>query len=302
MDTRSARCSPNVGSNFSKLFTLQNLITDVDLAGDGDTEASITCVDIWDGNLYIGTSEAEILHFVQLPDASENSVEPPSFILASRHQVTSSQAPQAALGVQQILLLPNISKACILANNTLSFYTLPELSPSISSSKPINCTWVGGAESSNSSSGSGDNDRNVSSNDDDVVMICAKSRIRLVNIAAEPRKVRDIEYGRCIVSRRQDNLACVADSHSYALLDLAHQQKIPLFPICSLDNGNLEVGGAPENIAAAGWCCVFSHFLAFDTSFANFLKMRKMDRVGTINCERWLPIQVLQPTNSNSMI
>lgn len=239
-------------NDFSKLFVVLHLLEDVELAGDVDSEPHITCVEVWDGNLYIGTSQAEILHFVQLPSGPASPIAAPSFILASRNQITSSQhMSHTRQGVRQIVLLPSISKACILANGSLTFYTLPELSPVLTTAKPINCNWVGGLEQTSHSS-SLDDGMDNDSNDNAVIMICAKSRIRLVNIADEPKKVRDIEYGGCVVISRQYDLACVADTHAYALLDLEHQQKIPLFPICSIDNKPSEVGGAPANIASSG--------------------------------------------------
>jgi hypothetical protein len=47
---------------------------------------------------------------------------------------------------------------------------------------------------------------------------------------------------------RRDSIACVADSRSYALLDVDHSAKIPLFPISSLDNSQ-EVAGRIEDLS-----------------------------------------------------
>ena len=66
-------------------------------------------------------------------------------------------------------------------------------------------------------------------------MVCVKSRIRLVRIGEELRLVKTIEYPGCLASARRGRFACVADAHSYALLDVDNQQKIPLFPISSID-------------------------------------------------------------------
>ena len=242
---------------FGKQYYIRDLLTDIELGGESTTRAYITCVEIWEENLYVGTSLAEILHFVQLPEETLDILAAPNFILASRHQIgPPQQNPQPRQGVQQIILLPGVSKACILANGSLSFYTLPELSPAFTGTKPINCNWVGGLEQA-SQPGGHDGPTGDGSDNDAVIMICARSRIRLVSIANEPRKVRDIEYGGCVTTCRQDDLACVADAHAYALLDLEHQQKIPLFPICSLDNEAATAGGAPENIASAGMLICF---------------------------------------------
>jgi hypothetical protein len=193
-----------------------------------------------DGNLYVGTSAAEILHFVLLPPESDDPSAEPTAIIASRLKPphNDSNGP----GVQQILILPKIYKACVLCNNTLSIYSLPELSPD-STFKPISCLWVGGV------------DLNEEEGDDDgvVVLIGLKRRLRLVQITenSPPKAVKSIEYGGCLVSVRRETFSCAADSHSYALLDVMHQQKIGLFPISSLDPDAGDVGGAAETIATA---------------------------------------------------
>lgn len=152
----------------------------------------------------------------------------------------ASALSRTSPGVQQILVLPRVQKACILCNGTLSFYSLPELSPAFNNTTVPNCTWVGGV------------DLNSTAKEEEngiVVMICVKNKTRLVKISDEARRVRDIEFPGCLVSTRRRNFACVADARSYALLDVENQQKISLFPISSLDE-NLG-GGRVENISSA---------------------------------------------------
>lgn len=130
-------------------------------------------------------------------------------------------------GVQQIVLLPRVNKACVRCNGVLTFYTLPELSPAYPNTKPLsNCSWIGGR------------DLNLDEHagpDAEILMICVKNRIRLVRIGEDLRLVKNIEYPGCLASVRRGRFACVADAHSYALLDVDNQQKIPLFPISSID-------------------------------------------------------------------
>jgi hypothetical protein len=130
-------------------------------------------------------------------------------------------------GIQQILVLSKVGKACIVSNGTLSFYTLPELSPAFPQLKPLTCGWVGGVDM--------DAEQN-DGQDGVVVMLCYRSKIRLVKVAEAPLKLRDIEFAGCLTAVRRGNFACVADSHSYALLDIVHQQKVPLFTISSVDD------------------------------------------------------------------
>ncbi|KAF2621655.1 hypothetical protein BU25DRAFT_495551 [Macroventuria anomochaeta] len=220
-------------------FVLRKLVSDLPLSADGEHgDARITCVEVWDGNLYVGTSAAEILHFVLLPPESNDPSAEPTAIIASRLEPPHNDGHGP--GVQQILILPKIYKACVLCNNTLSIYSLPELSPD-STFKPISCLWVGGV------------DLNEEEGDDEgvVVVIGLKKRLRLVQITenSPPRAVKTIEYGGCLVSVRRETFSCAADSHSYALLDVMHQQKVGLFPISSLDPDVGDVGGAAETIA-----------------------------------------------------
>ena len=187
---------------------------------------------ITEGNLYVGTSVGEILHFVSLPEDPEQSQEQSSLILASRLELPSKQALPSSEpypGIQQILLLPRINKACILCSNVVTFYSLPELSPAYGIFKISGCSYIGGR------------DLDIEADDLDrseVLMVCVKSRIRLVRLGHEPqpRLVKDIEYPACLATVRRSTFACVADSHSYALLDVDNQQKIPLFPISSIED------------------------------------------------------------------
>lgn len=175
-----------------------------------------------DDNLYIGTSASEILHLVLLPPASD--IEPAQYILASRLQPGGHDAAQALQtpGVQQIVVLPGVLKACVLCNGTASFYSLPELSPAFPNREPTGVQWIGGI----------DGNQGRENPDGTTLMIGTQKRILQVRVADRLRPVRpNIEYPECVQSSRRDTIACVADGKSYALLEIEQQQKIPLFDI-----------------------------------------------------------------------
>ncbi|KAL4762569.1 putative TGF beta receptor associated protein 1 [Aspergillus foveolatus] len=156
-------------------------------ADDAAEDVHITCVEYWNDNLYIGTSAAEILHFVCLPPDPSDSNEP-SFILASRLPIHFSQTSSLPTqsGIQQILILPTVNKACVLCNGTATFYMLPELSPAFGGNTQVkNCRWIGGL------------DLNIgpAEPENPVVMISTHSRIMLVKIGDAARLVRHIECG-----------------------------------------------------------------------------------------------------------
>ncbi|ODH53249.1 hypothetical protein GX48_00445 [Paracoccidioides brasiliensis] len=232
---RKRRC---VAPSETGPYILRQLIDPVLVAGEGTEDGYITCVEYWKDNLYVGNSAGEILHFVSFPSDSEESNEP-SFILASRLPITPSKSgipPESPSGVQQILILPSTNKACILCNGVVTFYSLPELSPTYGGTKVGNCKWIGGLNL-NESIENGETSSPV-------VMIAVSNRIMLVRIGDEPRRVRNIEFPGCLVSVRRDTIACVADSYSYSLLEVEHLQKIPLFPISSseesFESGHVE--------------------------------------------------------------
>jgi len=224
-------------------YLFREVITNVPLSAEGDNDGLyITCVEYWDSNLYIGTSGGELLHFVSIPAEEGSGSDQPTFILASRLEppfTTKSDSPYHTPGIQQILLLPSVSKACILCNGNLTFYTLPELSPAYRGIKQPDCAWVGGL------------DRNLEdeeqTSEDVVILICLKQKLRLIRIGDQARKVRDIELGGCVNSERRGDLACVADGKAYSLLDVVNQQKIDLFPISTAMQAPVRSGSPAED-------------------------------------------------------
>lgn len=174
--------------------------------------------------MYIGASNGELLHFVSIPGEDES--EAPTFILASRLEppFTPSQTGGELPGVQQILLLPSVKKACVVCNGTYSLYTLPELSPAYGGKiKQGDCNWVGGL----------DENRIYEEDEDVIIIICLKQRIRVIRLGEQAKRIRDIELPGCVNVRRRGDLACVADEKSYSLIDVVNQRKIDLFPISS---------------------------------------------------------------------
>lgn len=111
---------------------------------------------------------------------------------------------------------------------------LPELSPAFGNTKVNHCRWIGGL----------DLNWDPESNEIPTVMIAVQNRIMLVQIGDEARRIKKIEFPGCLTAARRGTIACAADTHSYSLLEVAHQQKIPLFPISSsnevFESGHVE--------------------------------------------------------------
>ncbi|KAI0536710.1 hypothetical protein GGR58DRAFT_378717 [Xylaria digitata] len=231
-------------------YVLRTLFADVPLSEDGSRDdIKINCVEYLDRNLYVGTSDSELLHFFQIPPDPTDHSGIPTFILASRLRPTFSDlagAPNnpSRPGVQEILLLPGVGKACVLCNSTVTFYSLPELSPAFGGLQVKNCGWIGGV----------DLNQDAPSSDGATILLSLSRKIQVVRIAEDARVIKKIDFAGSRLSVRRDTIVCVADSRSYALLEIDRQLKIPLMSISSLDEtqpGTI-VGRAQDISGSAG--------------------------------------------------
>ncbi|KXJ92829.1 hypothetical protein Micbo1qcDRAFT_188214 [Microdochium bolleyi] len=232
-------------------FILRDLLADVPLSADGSRDdIKINCVEYLDGNLYVGTSNSELLHFVQIPPDPSDKTGAPVFILASRLEpafAPPAGGSTARPGVQQILLLPRVGKACVLCNWTATFYSLPELSPVFGTTQVKNCGWIGGVDL---------NELGLEPNERDgqgvSILLSLTRRIQVVRIGDDARVLKKIDFAGTTLSVRRDSIACVADSRSYALVEVERQLKIPLMSISSLDDGQPgDVLGQAQDISAS---------------------------------------------------
>ncbi|KAJ4414526.1 hypothetical protein N0V82_007872 [Gnomoniopsis sp. IMI 355080] len=229
-------------------FVLRSLLDNVPLSEDGDNDdIKINCVDYLDGNLYIGTSASELLHFVHIPPDPADKSAQPVFILASRLRPSfaeSSVPENRKTGVQQILLLSKVQKACVLCNNTVTFYSLPELSPVFGTVRVRNCYGIGGLDL-NLLGDDGDSGHRPAG---ETIMLSLARKIQLVRVGEVAKAFKQIDFAGSTISVRRDSIACVADSKNYALLDVDRQLKIPLMTISSLDESQPDIGQT-QNIA-----------------------------------------------------
>ena len=142
-----------------------------------------------DRNLYVGTSAAELLHFVQIPADPADRSGRAQFILAFRlrpvFSESSSAPPGPRPGVQKILLLPSVGKACVLCNWTVTFYSLPELGPAFGNTQVRNCNWIGGLDL-NTPEDEDDGDRRSHA----TIMLSLNRRIQVARIGDDARVVK----------------------------------------------------------------------------------------------------------------
>ena len=142
-----------------------------------------------DGNLYVGTSASELLHFFRIPPDPQDPNGQSAFILASRLPPAYSESSNSSRpGVQQILLLPRVGKACVLCNWTVTFYSLPELSPVFGTTQVRNCSWIGGVDLNEGVVGVGNDRSGVT------ILLSLSRRIQVVRIGEEDARVIRVWY------------------------------------------------------------------------------------------------------------
>lgn len=90
--------------------------------------------------------------------------------------------------MQQILLLPRVNKACILCNWTVTFYSLPELSPVFGDTQVRNCNWIGGVDLNET--GDGGHERAVGV----TILLSLNRRIQVVRIGEEDARVLRVGF------------------------------------------------------------------------------------------------------------
>lgn len=124
---------------------------------------------------------------MQIPPDPEDAAGKPVYILASRLPPAFHEPPTSARpGVQQILLLPAVSKVCILCNWTVTFYSLPELSPVFGPTQIRPCNWIGGIDLNTDPKGSESDGRSPAV----IVLASLNKKIRVIRISEEPRALR----------------------------------------------------------------------------------------------------------------
>lgn len=197
-------------------YSIHDLINELPLHNPDikDSEnAYPTYVEKLNDHIYIGTSHGEILHFFKIDS---------DFILVSRNSFHQTRIRP----ITKILLLPKIEKALVLAGGLLSCFLLPEFSPAN----------IGRVKEVNDISLDFDNKAKNDSNGVHVA-VYTTNQIRIINVTPSAlRLVKDITYSDSKKGLRRSEYSLVASRDNYDLIDLQNFQKIPLFPILTVQD------------------------------------------------------------------
>ncbi|KAI8346357.1 hypothetical protein EDC96DRAFT_521434 [Choanephora cucurbitarum] len=177
----------------------------------------IESVGAWDSDLYCGTSDGVILHY-SLED--NNSLEK---TMATRLENTINLGLGKRI-VERILLLPQVSKAVVLCDSTLSFFSLPFLDPIptsfIQPIKGVACFTHDVCEEGRI----GD--------DGTIELTVVKRRsVQIYKIGESMYLKKELPLSETAITvTRHSRMLCLADQQSYKLIDLQQSNVFTLIP------------------------------------------------------------------------
>ncbi|KAI9031812.1 hypothetical protein CLU79DRAFT_730299 [Phycomyces nitens] len=183
-----------------------------------NSSLSIDAVEAWDTDLYLGTSDGHVLHYTLEAKGRLDQVDVPyASKLKRRINLGFGKKP-----VERILVLPQVSKAVVLCDSVLSFYTLPFFDSipvsTIPHIKGVSCFSHDAAEEGRIG-------------EDGTVELCVVKRrvIQVLKIGelAHLKKELPLPDGAIMITRYNSNL-CLADSQNYKMINLEQPFTIKL--------------------------------------------------------------------------
>ncbi|CAO3664445.1 unnamed protein product [Umbelopsis vinacea] len=173
-----------------------------------------------DNNLYVGTSDGFVLHYIVEEQADKASNEA-QYVSRFEAKINLELGKKV---VEKIMVLPQVSKAIVLCDSTLSFYTLPFFDPIpvsiIPHIKGVSCFSHDASE-----------DGRIG--EDGTIKLCVIKRriIQLYKIGelVQLKKELPLPNGAITVARHGHNL-CLADTNQYRLVNLQLSSATSLIP------------------------------------------------------------------------
>ncbi|KAL9935005.1 hypothetical protein V8E36_006081 [Tilletia maclaganii] len=189
------------------------------------TTAAVRCAEGYDTNLYVGTSDGNLLWFTLNSEGS--STQNAAYQLQRTQAIVSSGKP-----VEKLFLLPAISVAVVLCESVVSFWELPSfipIPPSVLPHIKAVATVVQDDAQCDSAASAG---AHPPTDAEGLANLCIikRKQIILAKLSRERWvQVKDISLpGGASIARRYANLLCVATTSAYSLINLADDSITPL--------------------------------------------------------------------------
>lgn len=176
-----------------------------------------SCIEGDESNLFIGTKDGLLLHYVIHQDDPDSDSLEFTYLLASKQDANGGKSPKS------IILLAHVQLAAVLANEVLSFYTLPEFAPAsdLRTVKDVRGILL-----------NDDLPSRVEADDSCALTLFTRKKIRQLKVSrSSVRLAKEIEYVGCLSACQTRSMLCVATKFAYELLDIDSKTRIPLFPV-----------------------------------------------------------------------
>ncbi|KIJ61532.1 hypothetical protein HYDPIDRAFT_176932 [Hydnomerulius pinastri MD-312] len=198
-------------------YLIQPLIPEISI---GD----ISCAQALGSEVYVGCTDGELLRYALQADNDPGKLE--SYSLLSRQSLPNGKP------IDELVLIPYLSRVLILSDRQIHFYTLPSLDP-VPNIKPIRHVETFAVDHQHLMRPAPlTHDPSVKLQSVDLCVI-KRSAIALYSLSEER-----LAYSREIpfqpgaqLARRTGQYLCVADGQYYNIVDLQTAQMFPLLPI-----------------------------------------------------------------------
>ncbi|KAK0531510.1 hypothetical protein OC835_003641 [Tilletia horrida] len=195
----------------------------LDPAITASASSAVRCTEAYESNLYIGTSDGQLLWYTLTTNDG-----PSSSSSASQHYRLNSTVTVSALSkpVEKLILLPAISVAVVLCESLISFYELPSLQPipptTLPHIKAVATVVLDDAELIES--GGVDTDGLVS------LCIIKRKHIILAKVGRDRWvHIKEVPLpGGASIARRFRDQLCIATTSAYSLVHLSDATILPL--------------------------------------------------------------------------
>lgn len=211
-------------------YQLQPLISSVldSVSRTSGPPVQVRCAQALGSEIYVGCTNGELLRFAL---QANNPDTPESYTLLSRQSVTNERP------VQEIVLLPSLLLALVLADHQVFIYTLPSLDMIAPTAiKPIrNVVTIAVDEQHLSRS-----IRTDSSQPTEPVEFCVVKRNAIALYSLRERLYFQKEIplpSGGILAKRTGQYLCVADKENYNVIDLEAASLVPLLPLSQALDG-----------------------------------------------------------------
>ncbi|KAF4564585.1 hypothetical protein EYR40_010751 [Pleurotus pulmonarius] len=204
-------------------YQIQSLISSVADAFGLPSTIQVRCAQALGSEIYIGGSEGQLIRFALQAD---NPHELQSYQILS-HQTLPLNKP-----IEEIALIPSISRALVYSDRQIHFYTLPSLDPVPPTIiKPIRNVVTFAIDHQHL--------RRPPAASTEPVEFCVikRSSIALYSILERLTYQKEIPLPHPVfLARRFGRALCVADQHTYSIVDLEDASIFPLMPICQTES------------------------------------------------------------------